>query len=267
MQRHGQKRRRGKHPPAKGRVFDRRRGQQRKAGQVGQPAQHQRRHKAQAQHKGQEHRRRAGQVEQRVLVGLGLLILGMAVERIGREGEQVAGKGLPGPHGGAGLLVLQGRVHVVLAAVAHADGHVPHLPVLVREHICPPAGQREGLVDVVFLVRRAVGREDDGVRHAQRQHQHKNQAVQRKSAPQRTAHAKEHHRQRQRRRQPVIQRQKAADLPVGHQQGQRAVDLGAVHSGVLLPQRGGGGVPHTQPAGALIMGRQRDGIAAALAAC
>ena len=100
MQRHGQQCCRGKHPPAKGGVFDCRHGQQRKADQIGQPSQRQRRDKAQMQHKGDKDRSGAGQIQNRVLVGLGLLVFSVAVKAVRGQGEQIVGVGLPGPDGG-----------------------------------------------------------------------------------------------------------------------------------------------------------------------
>ena len=115
---------------------------------------------------------------------------------------------------------------------------------------------------MVLLVRRAVGRDGEGVGDAQRQHQQTDQPVQGQLAPQSAAHPEKDHRQRYGSYKPEISGQKAADLPVGNQQRQGAVDLAAVQQGILLPKRRAVRVADTQPALPLIVGGQGHGIAA-----
>ena len=129
MQRHRQQCGHGEHPLAEGRDPHGQRRQRREEQQVCQPPQKQRGRKAQVEHIRREHRRRAGKVKQRVLVGLQFVIFLMAVERFVGRCEQLGGELLPRED--RRVLVLQGGVLVAHAAEARRRGHLAHPPIAV----------------------------------------------------------------------------------------------------------------------------------------
>ena len=138
MQRHGQQGRRSKDALAAGRGLDGEGRQQRKHDKVCQPPQRQRRGKAQVQKIRKEHRTAAGQIQQRVLVSLQLVVFLMTgVGGVG-GGEQRVGELLPGEDGG--IFVLQKLVGVGLPAETGGGGHLAHLPVIVGDPIGPLGG-------------------------------------------------------------------------------------------------------------------------------
>ena len=197
MQRHWQQGGRGQHPPAERRPAHGHSRERRKQQQICKPPQQQCGHKAEPQHKPEENPRRADKVEQRVAVGLVFSQLHMAVERIGREGQQVFGRLLPGEH--RRVLVLQQRILVMLTPVGGVDRHVAHAPVLFAEEVGPAAGQRKALVDVVLFIRRGIRRQHGAVEQPEPEHQPENKLVQRNFVPQRCPDAQKRERRRRHR--------------------------------------------------------------------
>ena len=264
MQRHGQQRGGGEQPLAKGGAAHRQRRQRRKQHKVGKPAQHQGGHKAQPQKIPHEHAQRAGKIQQRVGVGLQLLQHAVAVEPVGGGGEQLVDGLLPGEH--RGVFVLNEPVDVMLPAVAGVHRHKAHLPVLRGEPVGPLTGHGEGLVDVVFFVRRGIGGQHQTVQQPETEHQHKNKAMHRQFFAQRRPHAEEQHAAGRQRHQQKEPGQEPADAPrVGDERDGGVLRL-AVDGHFLVPQGGGGAVADGQPPRALVAGGQRHPITAALPA-
>ena len=255
MERHGQQGHRRKDAFAPGGHLHGPGGQGGKEEQVGQPAQSQRRGEAQMEKVGHKHRRTAGQIEQRILVGLQLGVFLVAVEGGVGGGEQRVGELPPGEH--RGVLILQGGVHVGLPAETGGGRHMAHLPPVVREKVRPPAGQRKALVDVVFFVGGGVGGQHKAVEHPQPQHQHKDKAGR--------AHPAAAHRPdgegRQQRRKAADQQEKpcqvAADTLPGYLDCHGAVHLAAVQQHGVLPQGHAAAVADGQYLAAGVVGRQR----------
>ena len=129
MQRHGQQSHGCKHPFSKGDYFYRIAGQSRKQQQVGQPPQSQGRGKAQMEQVRHKHGCAAGQIEQRILVGLQFCVLLMAVVGGIGGGKQGIGKFFPGKYGR--VFILQGGIYIGFPAETGGSGHMSHLPLVV----------------------------------------------------------------------------------------------------------------------------------------
>ena len=211
-----------------------------------------------------EHCRRADQVHGGVAVGLQFLQRHMAVKAVGCGGQQISTQFLPGEHGGAFLL--QQGIGVVFPAVGHVQRHMAHLPLVAAEPVGPLAGQGKGLVDVIFFIGRGIGRQHKAVEYPKRQHQNKDQLVQRQFPAQRSPDPKEHHQTGQRADDQEEPAQKPADLAVGDQQRQGALHGLPVDGKAVVPEHRSVAVSDGQPAVAGVMGGQRHAVAPAFGA-
>ena len=262
VQRHGQQRRHGEHPLAKRRDLHGQRCQRRKQQQVCQPPQEQRRGKPQVQHIRQEHRRRTDHIQKRILVGLQFVVLLVAVKWLVSRREQLGGKLLPGKD--RRVLVLQIGVLVAYAAEGGRRGHFAHPPFITGQIVGPAAGEGEALVDVVFFVRRGVGRQHKAVQQPKAQHQHKYQTVQRQFFVQHCPHGKCCQQRRKAAHDQEEPGQVAADALVGDLHGHRAVHGAVSHRHLLFPKRHAVAVANGQNRVGRVVGRHGQPVAAAL---
>ena len=264
MQRHRQQRCRCKHPLAEGRRPDSQRRQRRKQQQVCQPPQQQRGGKPQMQQIGEKDRRRAGQIEQRVLVGLQLVVLLMTVKRLLGRGQKLRGERLPCKHGR--VFVLQVGVLVPHTAEGRCRGDPAHPPFLAGQIIGPAAGKGEALVDMVFLIRCGVGRQHKAVQQPKAQHQHKHKAVQRQFFAKHCPDSERRQHGSKARHKQEKPRQIAADALVGDLHRHRAVHSAAADRHLLLPECHAIAVAHSKDRIGRVMGRDGQPVTAALTA-